>query len=141
MSTGTPSNADVDIRAHDSGRGPVSRRMRAASAVLVVQAVAEVVWTLRLISIVDLDSKMLAAAVGIGSVIGVTVLACLVHRGRVRTPAALVEVAILGGSVDWLMVFPRLRAETAATMAVGAVGLVLLADRSTQSPRRHGESS
>lgn len=138
MSNEPSPDADVDPPESVAGGEPVHRRMRVAAAVLFVHAVAEVIWTIRLMSIVDSDSQMLAAAVGASAVIGLAALAWLVYHGRARTVAAVVEVAIVGGSADWLIVFPRLRIETAATMAIGAVALVFLADRPTWS--RSGQS-
>lgn len=104
-------------------------RMRSAAWVIAVQAAVEAGWTVHLVTAVDADQRPLAAAVGAGSVVGLTVLALLVRRGRARTIAGLVEATFVGGSVDWLVVFPELRITTAATMALGALALVLLADR------------
>lgn len=105
--------------------------MQAAAAVLAVHVVVEAFWTLRLMAVVGDDSRALAAAIGAVSTSGLALLAWFVWHGRARTVAGLVEVVFVGGSVDWLLVFPELRAETLLTMAVAAVALVLLAE-----PRR-----
>lgn len=103
--------------------------MQVAATVVAVQALTEIVWTVRLVSLVGAGDERIAVAVGTASVVGLAALAWFLRQGRARTLGAVVEVAFVGSSVDWLIVFPELRVETGVTMALGALALVLLADR------------